>query len=103
MATFAIIENGTVINVIVADSKEIAEQVTEKECFEYTEDNPIVVGASWDPNYEKYINPSPFPSWIYNGVEWEAPVRLPEEDGKLFFWNEDTLSWRSVPLEISEG
>ena len=27
MATYAVIENGTVINVIVADSKEIAEQV----------------------------------------------------------------------------
>ena len=47
MATYAVIENGTVINVIVADSKEIAEQVTEKTCIEYTEEAPLGIGWYW--------------------------------------------------------
>lgn len=40
MKTFAVIENEIVINTIVADSKEIAEQVTEKNCVEYWQVEP---------------------------------------------------------------
>ena len=48
MATFAVLINDVVSNVIVADSKEIAEQVTSRTCIEYTEENPAGVGWTWD-------------------------------------------------------
>lgn len=35
MAYFAVIDDGVVINTIVAESKEIAELVTKKNCVEY--------------------------------------------------------------------
>lgn len=102
MATYAVIENGTVINVIVADSQEIAEQVTEKTCVEYTEEAPLGIGWYWLEAANAYIVPSPFPSWIYNVTDkaWVAPVEMPIEEGKYFTWNEETLSWDSHVIEI---
>jgi|APGre2960657404_1045060.scaffolds.fasta_scaffold41437_3 hypothetical protein len=35
MANFAVLEDNLIINTIVADSKEIAESVTNKTCIEY--------------------------------------------------------------------
>lgn len=44
----AVIENGIVENIIVAESVELAEQITGKECVEYSvEDNPCI-GFGWD-------------------------------------------------------
>jgi len=103
MATYAVIENGTVTNVIVADSKEIAEQVTEKTCLEYTEEAPLGIGWYWLDAAGGYVSPSPFTSWTYS-VElntWVPPIEMPIEEGKYFTWNEETLSWTSheVPTE----
>lgn len=97
MATYAVIENGTVINVIVADSQEIAEQVTEKTCIEYTEEAPLGIGWYWLDAAGGYVVPSPFTSWTYSSElnTWVAPVEMPIEEGKFFTWNEETLSWDS--------
>ena len=43
MATFAVISGNSVSNIIVADTKEIAELVTGKTCVEYTDDNPASI------------------------------------------------------------
>ena len=45
---FAVITNGTVENIIVCDSLEVAEAVTGKTCVEYTSDNPAHIGLSYD-------------------------------------------------------
>ena len=47
MATFAIINDNTVENIIVADTKEIAEQVIGKTCIEYTDENPASIGYTY--------------------------------------------------------
>ena len=44
MKKFAVIENGTVINLILAETKQLAEDLTMKECIESTEENNIVTG-----------------------------------------------------------
>jgi hypothetical protein len=44
----AIIENNIVVNTIVAESKEIAEQITGLTCVEFTLENPAVIGLGWD-------------------------------------------------------
>jgi len=48
MANYAVIENGIVTNTIVADTKEVAEQVTGLTCVEYTDTNPAGIGYTWD-------------------------------------------------------
>ena len=48
MANFAVIENGKVINKIIADSAADAETVTGKTCVEYTDDNPAYIGLGYN-------------------------------------------------------
>lgn len=57
MAYFAVIEEGKVINTIVADSIEVAEQVTGKVCIEHE----FVAGGAQI-------------GWTYDGVEFAQPV-----------------------------
>lgn len=48
MANFAVLdEDNKVINTIVADSLEIAQQVTGLSCVEYTDQNPAVIGLGY--------------------------------------------------------
>jgi len=61
MAYFAVIEEGVVTNTIVADSVEIAEQVTGKVCIEYE----FVVGGVQI-------------GWTYDGTEFTQPVYVVE-------------------------
>jgi len=56
MANYAVIQNDKVVNVIVCDSKEIAEQVTNLTCIEYTEENPAGIGWTYDGT--SFINPA---------------------------------------------
>jgi len=55
MSNYAVIENNKVINLIAADSKEIAEEVIGLTCIEYTNESPAVIG--WDYDGEKFIAP----------------------------------------------
>ena len=57
MATYAVIENNLVINVILADALDIAEQVTGKTCIEYNDSNPAGIGWAYDG--EKFVAPQP--------------------------------------------
>jgi len=101
MKTYAVIENDTIIDAIIADSKEIAEQVSGKICIEYNEENPLGIGWKWSDQYNKYIPLSPFASWNYNGESWQPPINMPFEEGKYFEWDEESISWRSFDLNIS--
>ena len=47
MATFAVMNDNIVENIIVADTKEIAERIIGKECIEYTEENPAGIGWTY--------------------------------------------------------
>ena len=48
MANFAVIEDGKVLNTILANSKAIAEEVTGKTCIEFTTENPACIGLGYD-------------------------------------------------------
>ena len=47
MANYAVISGTTVTNVIVAETKEDAELVTQSECIEYTDENPAGIGYTY--------------------------------------------------------
>jgi hypothetical protein len=57
MPNFAVIEDGIVTNIILADSKAIAEEVTGKTCVVYTDANPAVIGLG----YSKGVFEQPAP------------------------------------------
>jgi len=53
------------------------------------------IGYTYDVSRDAFIAPKPYASWNLNEdtCQWEAPTPMPVEEGKLFGWNEDTLSW----------
>lgn len=55
------------------------------------------IGWLWDET-NGYRPPQPYPSWIWNGVGWEAPVPMPT-DGEPYTWNEQTQTWDTIPTE----
>lgn len=56
------------------------------------------IGFKYDNALDAFIPPKPFASWTLNEDTclWEAPTPMPVEEGKLFTWDEDTLSWKEV-------
>ena len=101
MANYAVIDNGTVINTIVAESQEIAAELTGLTVLEYTEENPLGINWYWDATADAYITPAPYASWVYNYTtkNWEAPVEMPVEEGQGFTWDEATVSWIASDIE----
>lgn len=52
------------------------------------------IGFVYDNNRDAFIPPQPYPSWVLNDDTclWETPIPCPN-DGKLYSWDEETLSW----------
>jgi hypothetical protein len=61
--------------------------------------NHAGIGYTYDSNRDAFIPPKPYNSWILNETTclWEAPIAYPN-DGQLYIWNEQTLSWDLLPL-----
>ena len=72
MANYAVINGDIVENIIVAESLEIAETVTEKTCIEYTDDAPAYIGWAYDKETQKFNAVE-----TINEATFEAPT--PEE------------------------
>ena len=58
------------------------------------------IGFTYDPVLDAFIPPQPYPSWLLDTETclWIPPVPYPD-DGKLYYWDEATLSWVEVPPE----
>lgn len=87
MANFAVIENNLVINIIVADDVEIAEQITGKTCIEYTNEITACIGYTYDETRDAFIPPK--------------PEDFTDEYGKsyTFVLNEETCLWGPVIVQ----
>ena len=58
--------------------------------------NSIIVGGStW--NGTRFIPPKPLASSIWSDEygQWIHPIDYPE-DGKVYLWDEETISWKEV-------
>lgn len=55
-------------------------------------------GYKYDPVADAFIPPKPYQSWILNEqtYKWEPPVLYPS-DGKVYTWDEQTISWLEMP------
>ena len=54
------------------------------------------IGDFYDSVKDKFIRPSPYPSWVLNDTDdWISPTPLPD-DGKGYEWDEETKKWVQV-------
>jgi hypothetical protein len=55
------------------------------------------IGYTYDAQADVFITPQPYPSWtLDSNYDWVAPVPYPN-DGKMYMWDETTLSWVLFP------
>ena len=58
------------------------------------------IGYTYDTGRDAFITPQPYPSWtLDDNAEWQAPVPMPT-DGKMYGWNEETLSWDETTFPV---
>lgn len=81
-------ERNVVVNVVVAESAEIAEEICGAAIFPTTG----IPWIGWWRSDDTWCPPSPFDSWVWDGNEWVAPVQKPD-DGQNYYWDEDSQSW----------
>lgn len=55
------------------------------------------IGYTYNADIDAFVPPKPHASWILNNetADWEAPTPMPT-DGKMYTWDEATLSWVEV-------
>ena len=55
------------------------------------------IGFAYDAVRVAFIPPTPFASWVLNEdtCQWEPPIPYPM-DGKIYSWDEETVSWKEV-------
>lgn len=117
MAHFAQLDNNVVTRVIVISNSDIIEDGLESEekgieiCKNLLGENTVWVqtsyngtfrkryagiGYTYSNEYDAFIPPKPYPSWVLNTIElvYEAPYPSPT-DGP-YLWNESLQIWESV-------
>lgn len=115
MAHQAKIENGLVVDVVVADTPEWCEanlggkwvttSYNTRAGVHLLGGTPLRynyagIGYTFDPNYGEdgaFIAPKPFPSWKLSNIDatWKPPVPEPN-DGAKYEWDEKAGNWVSV-------
>ena len=111
---FAKVENGTVVQVIVAEQDVIdtgifghgwVQTSYNTHGNQHLEGRPFRgnyagIGYVYDDVNDVFYAPQPYPSWTLNNTTWtwEAPIAIPTEGGP-YKWDEPTLSW--IQIEIS--
>lgn len=93
MGNFAMLNGDEVVNILVADSLEIAQSITGATCVECTGNSNAHVGGTYVDGEFRPVKP--FPSWVYANGSWNAPVACP--DPETMVWDEDNLSWIPKP------
>ena len=100
--TGALIEAGVVQNIIVWGDNSQTQFEAEgwDVAMETTNVTPRPgIGWTWT-EADGFRPPSPYPSWVWNGVAWEAPVPQPEGE---YSWNEETQTWDEIVTGDTNG
>lgn len=101
MSDWAVMQEGFVSNVIVADDDAaplLAILVPEADDFILVTDTtgPAFIGG--DRLNGKFRQAQPYPSWVWDDESWSwaAPVPYPD-GGNGYTWDEDALAWVEMP------
>ena len=97
-AHLAMIDNGVVVNVASVGTDH--DYTWLKDHLASKHDSVLEVpeaGIGWE-EYEpgKVRMPSPFPSWVWDGEQWQAPVPKPDGD---YYWDEAAGDWKPVKAD----
>lgn len=59
--------------------------------------NFAAIGYTFDERNDGFVPPKYYDSWVLNKTTclWEPPVLYPD-DGKNYFWDEDSVSWVEI-------
>ena len=120
MSHFAKVENGTVTQVIVVEQDVLDTGLFgDPSLWVQTSYNTLGgrhvlggtplrknyagVGYTYDSERDAFIPPKIYNSWELNEETclWEAPTTMPT-DGKIYSWNEETVSWDEVDITPAE-
>ena len=116
MAHFAKVNNGVVVQVIVAEL-EFFDTFVDSSPGQWLQTsyntyggvhanggtplrkNYAGIGFTYNPVKDAFIPPQPYASWTLNETTclWEAPVAYPD-DGLTYSWDELTTSWVAVEV-----
>jgi len=111
MSHYAKVNNGIVVNVIVAE-EDFFKTFVDSSPGEWIQTsyntlgnkhllggtplrgNFAGIGYIYDRTNDVFYAPQPYPSWTLSNQTWlwESPIPYPS-DGKAYTWNEQTLSW----------
>jgi hypothetical protein len=115
MSHFAKVENGIVVDVIVAE-QDFIDSLEDKDLWIQTsynthggvhpENRPLRknyagIGFTYDSVKDAFIPPQPYASWTLDEKTclWNPPTPLPEfniQNPVYYQWDEQTLSWSPV-------
>ena len=115
MSHFAKVENGIVVNVIVAEQDVIDSGIFGHGWVQTSYNthggvhangntplrkNFAGIGYTYDSQRDAFIPPQPYPSWTLDEetCNWTAPVLYPA-DGNMYQWDEATTNWIQVNEE----
>ena len=95
---YAVIENDTVVNVVIADDEWAANQ--QLTLVELTDGQNALVGGKYVDGI--FYKPKPYPSWVESNGGWIPPIPKPENiEGFGWMWSEESLSWVMLTLSNS--
>jgi hypothetical protein len=120
MAHFALVEDGIVMNVMVAEqevidsgsfgdpSNWVQTSYNTKGGIHYDPEtntpdggtplrkNYAIIGGLYDKERDAFYEVQPYPSWILDEetCKWQAPIPYPDApNSKIYFWDEANLEW----------
>lgn len=95
MPVAALIRNGVVVNVAAYDEVTSASWLAAV-TPDYDEVRVVeAAGIGWTVEDDGLRPLPPYPSWVWDGDEWAAPVPKPEG---VFAWDEDAGDWVAVEI-----
>jgi hypothetical protein len=59
------------------------------------------IGYSYNAELDAFVPPKPHASWTLNAetAAWDAPTPMPVVEGKVFYWDEETTSWKEHEIQ----
>jgi hypothetical protein len=60
------------------------------------------IGGLYDAERDAFTFPSPCASWVFNEQSclWEPPIQMPD-DGNFYLWDEETVSWADQGVKLA--
>ena len=104
MSRRGVLVNEGVVQNVIAWGDESQTQY-ENEGWEHVEETTDVleqpgIGWTWT-EADGFRPPKPYESWVWKDGAWTAPKALPKTGGP-YQWDEETLSWVTIPAEPTE-